>query len=82
MASNQTAFKRLFNGLTNEMPLYGPRLNQVDDRSQGPSELKALALFHIRGRKVSIMENEYPWYFTVPTEAGGHGHVQLRRVDI
>jgi len=59
-----------------------PGFNQVDDRSKGSSELKALALRHIGCRKICIVEDEYPWYFTVPAEMGRHCHVKLRRVGI
>ena len=33
LACNQTAFKRLFDGLTNQMTVNSPGFNQVDDRS-------------------------------------------------
>ena len=64
------------------MTVDSPGFNQVDDRSEGSSELKALALRYIGCGKICIVENDYPWYFAVPAEMGRHCHVELCRVGI
>jgi len=82
LASDQTTFDSLSDCLADEAPIECAGLDQVENRSQGASELEALRGLYVVLGQVGIMKDEDAGNIAVASEVRRNGHVELRRIQI
>ena len=82
LASDQTTVDSLPQRLADRVPLDSANLDQVKNRPQRASKLKALRGLYIAFGQVGIMKHEDARNIAAPPEIRRNGHVQLCRIQI
>jgi len=81
-ASNQSPINRLSRRLTNEVLLYCPVFNEVNNRSQRPRVSIPRATLDTAFCKMAVMEYEDAGNLAITPEVGRNGHMEFGRIEI